>query len=393
MKTIIADFIPIIVVLILLLSLLSITEDSKLTSNVIKKLEKALPKDPTIIKPYLELLNTPNIKPFITLTSREQQLFEEKIMELETNNVQTWNKFKGKTTLTHSDIREIWLERITLTFYHEIHNTFNWKITTYNDKDLKTLLEFCTFEQLEFDCNQGFKKNNFEYEFQFVINDNPIEPFELIKEISKTYNKNLDQLQNHEQALEMIAQWMKDNNWQHASSGTLATALNYKLIGKTKKTTSHSNREFLQATLRALNIPTENVFINDKEDAVHGGIIFPTIKKGLFSTDDVMAFPNVFLPLTSSFIDETVLRRIETASRDEQCRNYGDIRKNIYIEFLQITDEEIKKKYLCALYPDKERGAFFFDKINKFYAECSNSAKKLFQDDEIQFWQEQIVCQ
>ncbi|MBI3033024.1 hypothetical protein HYY69_06125 [Candidatus Woesearchaeota archaeon] len=394
MRRFIANALPFLILAILLLSLISITEDNQLAGNVIKKIEKEPAIDPTIVQPYLDLLNMPHIKQQVKLTPYETNIFLEEVMDLESGTTRTWDKFKGKTTLSYNNVREIWISRIALIFYHEIHNTFNWKIITYRDEDLKALLGFCAFEQLEYSCSQGFKKNQNGYGFQFVNNDNPLEPEELVKEIFKTYNQPIDEIQTPEQALEVITQWMKDNHWQHAPQGTLTTALNYNHIGKTKKTTSHSNREFLQATFRALNIPTENLFITDKQGAVHGGIIFPSINKGLFSTDDIMAFPNVFLPLKSTLIEKQILRTIEEGSIEQQCSSYGSIRKKLYLEFLQkaIADQELQEKYLCTFYPHKEKGDFFFEKINKFYSECSGSTRNLFEDEEIGFWQEQIDC-
>ena len=276
MRKMIADMLPVAIVLFLIISVLSVTEETFIVGNVIRAVHSEPELDINIIQSYIDLANNEKIVPYLKLTEEEKKTFFKKIMELETGKTISWDKFKGKLMLTYDDIREIWLQRIVLTLYNEIHNTFNWKILSYNSDELKSLLEFCVYDDLEYQCSQGFQRQNNGddkesdgYRFRFVINDNPLEPLSLVDEMFVSQNKLPEEVISQEQALELLAKWMNENNWQHAYKGNLNLALSYKVIGKTKQTTSHSNREFLQATLRAMNIPSENLFITDQENAVH----------------------------------------------------------------------------------------------------------------------------
>ncbi|OGY99083.1 MAG: hypothetical protein A2945_00065 [Candidatus Liptonbacteria bacterium RIFCSPLOWO2_01_FULL_52_25] len=322
-------------------------------------ISSTLPPPPITAFPskYNLLLNNQKINSAITksgaLQVGEIEFLQDKILELENNNTQTWNQFLHPQPFGEQEMRKMWLQQVALSLYVEANKIVPWSILSYENESLNLLLAYPI---------ESYSPGNGIVSFS-VFNHNPIIPYNYAKEISKLYSNAPNTPKNFLYSLVMR---MRNDGWIHAFGDPYSPAcgisngypVTFSCVGETKRGTSTVTPLFIKSVLAAYNIPSQ--FIHPYFG--HGGIFFPTLSLAMDGDALYDSFlggllirPNK-IPVENSFIN---LNLVKTWLTMPTCQGPRlNARANV-LAYLALYNKPEWREDLIAAYNYKPDGSYY----------------------------------
>jgi len=186
----------------------------------------------TIKGSYGAITYNPKVAQAMNLDQDDRQELETNIKKLECLGldaiIPSWDELHelGTYSLTSEDVKKIWLRRLAVAFYHEVHETFPWTITDYTPEALTFLLGLHVSKEEENVGIPHFFENSDDAASDFVLwkDDlgpdfntfkavwaaNPLRSWEVMKDVVDAYNP-----ATPKEALFALVDYMRYLGWYH----------------------------------------------------------------------------------------------------------------------------------------------------------------------------------
>jgi len=223
----------------------------------LQALESSLPPK------YHDLLANEEINSSVTARAEEIEFLQGKLMELEENEVTTWDQYYHRLPFSISELRQMWLQQVAFSLYVEANRKVPWSITDYGQEDLDTLLGFSNFV---------YPRIHTEF---YAFNPNPLIPYAYPEFANEPLTTPTDFLFS-------VVKQMRSEFWGHIFGGSSIKRyieecgrllVDFICLREAKQGTSTHTPLFIKAVLASYNIPSELV----RPFFGHGGIFFPTL--------------------------------------------------------------------------------------------------------------------
>ena len=293
-----------------------------------------------------------------SLQSEELNFLRDKILQLENDSIQNWGQYRvylqNGTFPPPSVYRELWLQKIALSFYTEANKIVPWSLTNYSDTELSMLLSFN-------DSSYGDSDHFF--------NNNPLIPRAYGLEVSQLYQSAFS---SPKDLTFSIVKKMRNDFWVHFSGGTnylercglSRYPTDFQCLTQVKNGGSEYTPLFISSILAAYNVPSQR--IGAPRFQGHGGITFPSLNLAMDGDVVYEDFGSGFsfkyrtppktnlIPVENSFmnLDFAKLNVILPANPNFnlQCKAASAGERIILLSYFKLYDHPVAKEDLIFAY-------------------------------------------
>ena len=347
---------------------------------------------------YLDLMNNFRIAGITKLNEDQKELVQYFIKQLEYQSACDWEDLHRSevTSLSLDELKLVWLRRLAVAFYHEVNDSFPWRIVDYSYNHLNVLLGFhlqslnLSFLDPE---NYGSDFDNITPDGYYFRNGvwsaNPLHSMVVMHIVRDLYGPAEPQA-----ALFKFVDYLRELGWYHGNKDlpewqvlphhvcTTPTGISVKvwnfesyfMINQGGGCSSASG--VIREAMRAFNIPA----IVGTNLYSHQGVFVPGLEQIMVHGDDIYTYTFRYFPAQDTF---RTLEWYEPFVGQDLCDFFYAHYKKAYLDWFSYYQDPVYSPRLefefCNSY--KAQQGYFYEAMTEPYSSTSTVCSWILGDD------------